>query len=234
MDKSGFEEYLKKGGRSPNAVLRCVKYVSAYEDFVTGPDIATTLDHAQPGDLIKFINELEEKEDSNAKGYLWAIRYYYDFIDNPDIKNLAGVLREERIERKPFSVKNFRGVDKRDIEILAEFGINNIDQLLRACLTREKREELAEKTGIPISRILELTKLSDMARIPGVKGIRARLYYDAGIDTVEKIASLEPEALRANVVEFVQISDFDGVPTLPAEAVYTVEKARQLPKIVQY
>jgi hypothetical protein len=67
-----------------------------------------------------------------------------------------------------------------------------------------------------------------------VKGIRARLYYDAGIDTVEKIAAIEPENLRAQVVEYTRASGFDGVPTLPAEAIYTVEKARTLPTIVEY
>jgi len=36
-----------------------------------------------------------------------------------------------------------------------------------------------------------------------VKGIRARLYYDAGIDSVEKMADWEPEALRRMVAEFV-------------------------------
>lgn len=64
-----------------------------------------------------------------------------------------------------------------------------------------------------------------------MKGTRARLYYEAGFDSVEKIANLEPEDLRDQVVEYVKESGFDGVPTLPAEAVYTVEKARYLPKI---
>jgi hypothetical protein len=76
--------------------------------------------------------------------------------------------------------------------------------------------------------------LSDLARIPGVKGIRARLYYDAGIDTVVTIAGLEPEELREIVVDYVARSGFDGLPTLPAEAEFTVEKARNLPSIVEY
>lgn len=67
-----------------------------------------------------------------------------------------------------------------------------------------------------------------------MKGIRARLYYDAGIDTVEKIAAMEPEELHERVITYVEESDFEGVPTLPAEAKYTVEKARELPKIVEY
>jgi predicted RecB family nuclease len=76
--------------------------------------------------------------------------------------------------------------------------------------------------------------LADLARIPGVKGVRARLYYDAGIDTVEKLAAIVPEELREMVVAYVEISGFDGQPTLPAEAKFTVEKARKLPSIIEY
>ena len=76
--------------------------------------------------------------------------------------------------------------------------------------------------------------MSDLARIPGVKGIRARLYYDAGIDTVEKMASWQPDRLVERIREFVAETDFDGIPTLPAEAEFTVNTAKQLPKIVQY
>ena len=49
---------------------------------------------------------------------------------------------------------------------------------------------------------------------PGVKGTRARLYFEAGIDSVEKIASLEPEEFREMVVDHVDQSGFEGVPTL--------------------
>ena len=65
-----------------------------------------------------------------------------------------------------------------------------------------------------------------------MKGTRARLYFEAGIDSVEKIASLEPEELRELVVDYVDLSGFEGVLTLAKEAVYTVEKARKSPKMV--
>jgi hypothetical protein len=67
-----------------------------------------------------------------------------------------------------------------------------------------------------------------------VKGVRARLYVDAGVDSVEKMATWEPEKLRAMVVEFVERTGFEGVPTLPAEARYTIDYARKLPVIVSY
>ena len=67
-----------------------------------------------------------------------------------------------------------------------------------------------------------------------MKGVRARLYYDAGLDTVEKIAAMEPDELRERIITYVEETGFKRLPTLPAEAKYTVEKARELPNIVEY
>ena len=36
------------------------------------------------------------------------------------------------------------------------------------------------------------------------------------------------------MVEYVAESEFEGIPTLPAEAQYTVDMARKFPKIVKY
>lgn len=93
---------------------------------------------------------------------------------------------------------------------------------------------LAEAAGIPESAILELVKLSDLARLPGVKGIRARLYYDAGVDSVKKMASWEPEALRMMVTEYALRTGFDGIPPLPKEVSSTIANAQKLPKVVEY
>lgn len=234
MDVQGFELYLARGGRGPSAVKRCIRLVLAFEEYLSTSKSIPGLDQARPDDLIDFVRALDEDSKKTSKGYLWALRYYYDFRNNRELSDLARVLREERIERKPFSIKNFRGIDSGTVDRLAKFGIRNIDQMMEAGASPGKREELAAQTGIPLSKVVELVKLSDLARIPGVKSIRARLYYDAGLDTVEKIANLEPGELRSQVVDFIEASDFEGVPTLPAEAVYTVEKARSLLKIVEY
>lgn len=233
MDKEGFCVYLKKGGRSPNAINRCLKFVSDFEDYLhefkNGKQLADVIDH----DLMDFVSLLDQESKTKAKGYLWAIRYYYDYISNDEIRDLAIRLRAQRIERSPFALKNFRGVNQDNVNDLAGIGIKNVNQMLKFADTNEERKRLSRQTGVPESAILELVKLSDLARIPGVKGIRARLYYDAGIDTVEKIAAMEPEELHERVITYVEESDFEGVPTLPAEAKYTVEKARVLPKIIE-
>jgi hypothetical protein len=36
------------------------------------------------------------------------------------------------------------------------------------------------------------------------------------------------------IVEFVECTGFDDIATLPAEARFTIQKAKELPKIVEY
>jgi hypothetical protein len=139
--------------------------------------------------------------------------------------------REKR--RNPFKLREFRGVDPACLELLAAHGFKHAEQLLAAGRTRPQRSALAKETGVPLAAITELVKLADLARLPGVKAIRARLYYDAGIDSVEKIASWEPEALRMRLAAFVERTGFDGIPPLPKEVSSTVANARKLPKVVE-
>lgn len=136
-------------------------------------------------------------------------------------------------KRNPFKLRDFRGVQPDHIAALEVQHIKSADQLLIAGRTRQQRSSLANLTGIPEDAILELVKLSDLARLPGVKGIRARLYYDAGVDTVEKMAEWEPEALRIMVTNYVEQTGFNGTPPLPKEVSSTIANAKKLPKIIE-
>ena len=135
--------------------------------------------------------------------------------------------------RNPFKLKDFRGVNPDFIEKLANHSIKNADQLLAAGRTPKQRTRLSKETGVPEAVILELVKLSDLARLPGVKGIRARLYYDAGVDSVEKMAKWEPDALLVMMTEYVKRTGFDGIPPLPKEVSSTIANARKLPKAIE-
>jgi DUF1009 family protein len=137
-------------------------------------------------------------------------------------------------KRNPFKLKEFRGVNSEYVEKLAAAGIKTAEQMLTAGQTAEKRTALARDTGIPEEAILELVKLSDLARLPGVKGIRARLYYDAGVDCVEKMAAWEPDALLKMTAEFVEQTGFQGIAPLPKEVSSTIANAKRLPRVVEY
>jgi len=134
----------------------------------------------------------------------------------------------------PFKLGDFRDIDPEIIAMLETRRIKNVDQMLAAGGTKRGRSTLARETGIPEKIILELVRLCDLARLPGVKGIRARLYYNAGVDSVEKMAGWEPEALRVMVTRYVERTGFDGIPPLPKEVSSTIANAKKLPIIVEY
>jgi hypothetical protein len=140
-------------------------------------------------------------------------------------------VREKK--RNHFKLSQFIGVDLAQIGRLAERGIRTADQMLSAGCTQAGRARLANETGIPQASILELVCLSDLARLPGVKGIRARLYYDAGVNGVRGMALWEPESLRKMVADYVERSGFSGLPPLPKEVSSTVANARRLPVLVE-
>jgi predicted flap endonuclease-1-like 5' DNA nuclease len=234
VDEEGFRTFLKRGGRSPSAVKRCIVYVQEFERYLQAHAPGQALAEARIDQLDGFVEWIEQEPRTSAKGHLWALRYYFDYVSDAGLRDHASALRQERIQRTPFPLRRFRGVDPDHAEALATLGIENVDQMRGAGRTPRDRQVLAERTGIPPHAILELVKLSDLARVAGLKGIRARLYHDAGVDTVEKLAAWEPEALRAMLVEFVERTGFDGIAPLPKEAAGAVAQAKKLPLVVEY
>jgi hypothetical protein len=234
LDREAFESYLKRGGRSPSAVKRCVRFVEEFEQYLQERGPVPGLDRAGPEELVAFIEWVEQAPGASAKTRLWAIRYYYDFASNEEMSRLAGELRQARIERKPFALRDFRGANPEHLARLAEVGIQNAKQMLEAGPSPGDRRRLSEQTGIPLPAVLELVKLSDLARIPGIAGIRARLYHDAGLDTLDKMAHWEAGDLRQHLTAFVERTGFEGIAPLPKEVSFCIEKARRLRRVVEY
>jgi len=136
--------------------------------------------------------------------------------------------------QNPFKLGDFMGVNPDQIAKLASIGIRTAGQMLKAGETPRGRADLAREAGIPLEIITELVTLSDLSRLPGVKSIRARLYFDAGVDTVEKLATYEPEELLALTTDFVQRTGFVGIAPLPKEVSSTVANARKLPRVIEW
>jgi len=85
-----------------------------------------------------------------------------------------------------------------------------------------------------MGKILEYLKLSDLSRLGGMEGVRARLYYDAGVDTLDKLSNWNPEELRTMLVDFVRKTGFKGIPPLPKEVSSTIESAKKLERLVGF
>lgn len=233
MDEPDFRRYLRREGRTEKVAHEVVTLVGQFAEFLQRQREGKGLTDAEPDDLEAFVARLETTPGSSAKTHLWAIRYYYAYIQDDEMRTVTAALREERISRAPFPLADFRGVAAEDSARLAAAGIRNVTQMLAAGRTPAQRVALAQKTGVSLRAIEDLVKLSDLARIPGVKGIRARLYVDAGFDTLDKLAACETEALRAALIEFVTRTGFEGIAPLPKEAAFTVAQARKLPRVIE-
>ena len=132
-----------------------------------------------------------------------SISTYYEYLHKEQMvlktKELIGL-----IELGKYKLKGFQGVNRKDIEKLDRNGIKTARQILVIGYTKEGRNKLSKITNIPVDSILELVKLSDLARIPGVKKVRARLYFEAGLDTLEKMAVCDAEGLRKISAECIK------------------------------
>ena len=232
MDEQGFTVFMKKKRKAEGTIERCLANARKFEEFLKAKN--KTLKKAVPKDLELFVETSIEPK--RVSMFMWSIIHYFLFLDNKELLETAKTIRARLITktRKPFKLKNFRGVKAKHAEILKKHGITDTEKMLEAGKTRKQRKELTKKTGLPDDVILELVKLSDLARLPGVKGIRARLYHDSGLDSTDKLAMTSVEDVLDITREFVEKTGFDGIAPLPKEAKSSVDKSKKLPKIVEW
>jgi hypothetical protein len=64
--------------------------------------------------------------------------------------------------------------------------------------------------------------------------VRARLYHEAGFDTIDKMAACDPSEMRQRLADFIKKTGFKGIPPTPGEAQNTVTMAKYLKRLVKY
>jgi len=100
---------------------------------------------------------------------------------------------------KPNRIKDFPNVSENTARKLEKVGIKNTVRLFDSILTPASREVLSEQTGIDQDEVLKLTKLTDISRIRWVNHTFAYVLYEAGYDTVEKMANVDYTELYETV-----------------------------------
>ncbi|MFX1482186.1 MAG: DUF4332 domain-containing protein [Promethearchaeota archaeon] len=232
MDEDGFREYLKKQGKSERATDSIIQLTSEFEQYLSEEGTAPAA--AQPEDLEGLALWIEENQRRNPNKHLWAITAFYQFMKNEKLAKSASALRGKKIKRSPFRINKFRGISQDYARELSRIGIDNVDQMIQRGKTPELRMKLVEATGIPMKAIIEFVKLSDLSRLGAVKSIRARLYHDSGIDTLDKLERFTPRELREFLLEWIEKTGFDGIAPQPKEAENVIKTASKLPRIVEY
>jgi hypothetical protein len=235
MDAEEFRKHLKRRGKKDHVIDSLIGQVEQFRQFV-GDTLGADLDTATCDDLEAYADRAEGERKGKGRIVVRGVGLYYTWLGKEELASCAGAIREAGIARTRQSpaLVEFLGVNPSDVERLASAGIGNTEQMIEAGRTPAQRRALSWQTGLPMETILEFVKLSDLARIPGIAGIRARLYHDAGADTLDNLATWEPEPLRQMLVEFVERTGFEGIAPLPKETKSAVDKARKLPKLVEW
>ena len=232
MKKDEFIQRMKKDKKTPTTIKRYIAFKEVFERYLKSCKKGK-IEKAIPEDLIEFKIWGEKNSLKNLRLHFMGIATYYKYLNKNQM-----VLKSNEImgfiDLKTYKVSAFQGVDPNIARKLKQIGIKTAEDLLEVGSTEEGRIRLSKTSEIPVDSILELVKLSDLARIPGVKKIRARLYYDAGLDTLDKIARCNAERLRQITGEFIKKSDFKGIPPTPKEAEHTVAMAKYLEKNVRF
>lgn len=233
MDESGLRAYLKKKIKSSNTIARCIKFTTQFEKFLSDHLRGKSIGDTTKEDLEEFVYWLEETGVA-PNAILWGLSLYFEFTSNKELRNAASRMRGARIKDVEFKIRDFRGLKEEHVKKLEQMHLTSAKDIRNACKTPESRVSISEESGVPLEAILEITKLSDLARLGGVKGIRARLYYDGGVTTLDELVSWDPEELRNMLLEFVERTGFDGVAPWPKEARDTVNIAKNLSRIIEY
>lgn len=131
-------------------------------------------------------------------------------------------------------IKEIEGIGPTYAEKLANIGINTVHALLDKGCTRTGRKELAEKTGISETLVLEWVNMADLFRIEGIGEEYSDLLEEAGVDTVVEFSKRVPENLHAKLKEVNEQKKLvKQLPPLDMVKKW-IEQAKTLPKKVEY
>jgi len=132
------------------------------------------------------------------------------------------------------SLIRIEGIGNKYATKLKMVGISTTAALLEKGRTPQGRKDIAEKSGITKTLILEWVNLADLFRIKGIGEEYSDLLEEAGVDTVVELAQRNPANLYASVVDVNKKKKL--VRKLPTEDQIRdwVKQAKKLPRVVEY
>jgi hypothetical protein len=232
MDEDGFLSYMKKKKaplRKTNAYINRIK---RFEKYLSENENKESIENSTAENLEKYVEWCNEH---NVNPYLefFGIREYFRFLGSEELPYTCNQIMQ-MIQLQKFKLKNFLTADQESAKKLAGIGIKTASQILEAGKTITEREILASTSGVPVNEVLKFVKLANLARCPGHMKKRACLYYEAGLDTFDKIAEQDPELMIKFLDDFIKKTGFDGsAPTL-ADAKSSIENSKRIPRIIEF
>jgi predicted flap endonuclease-1-like 5' DNA nuclease len=132
------------------------------------------------------------------------------------------------------NIKDIEGIGLAYGEKLEAAGVKTDTALLEQGASKRGRQELAEKTGISETHILNWVNRADLARIKGIGSEYADLLEAAGVDSVPELGQRNATNLHAKMTEVN--AEKNLVRSLPSESMVEgwVEQAKGLDRVVTH
>ncbi|OLS29880.1 MAG: hypothetical protein ThorAB25_13380 [Candidatus Thorarchaeota archaeon AB_25] len=238
MDEEGFRRSLKKQRRSDGTIQTCIDFTLKFEQYLEKHRKEKTVENVKIADLEAFI-EWGKSEIGSMNSYLWALGRYFEFSEQESLRKRANQMRQSEIAKKrgkgkKLLLRKIHGVQEEDVKKLESEGVSDTKTMLISGRTHELRVELSKRIGVPLKRIVEFVKIADLTRIVDIKGVRVRLLYSTGVDTVEKVAIQDPETLRELTIKVNEAEKLmKRHPTL-VETTYWIRQAKELEPIIDW
>jgi predicted flap endonuclease-1-like 5' DNA nuclease len=117
---------------------------------------------------------------------------------------------------------------------LAGAGLKTVEGLLKAGASPKGRKEIAEKSGIDVTMVLEWVNRADLYRIKGVSKQYSDLLEKAGVDTVVELS----KRVAANLYKKMEVVNkeknlVNGMPGVKRVEDW-IAQAKKLPRVVKY
>ena len=129
---------------------------------------------------------------------------------------------------------DIEGIGPAYAEKLTKNGIRTVEGLLKRGASDAGRKEIADKTGLSHTLILEWVNRADLYRIKGVGAQYSDLLENAGVDTVVELSKRVAENLYSKMLEVNKAKNLTNqMPGVKAVKKW-IEQAKKLPRVVSY
>ena len=226
LNMHGFSDFLTKKGKKDNVVIDLVYRIREFNAYVN-EFFNVTIQNALPDHIVSFLNfqiETQELPDD----YIKAIALFYQFTGNTELfeicQDIKANLSNQKVRKATF--RDIYGLTPEHAAAFRKVNIKSNEELLVVSRTHEDRFNLARMLNVPYNTILEYTKLADLLRVGGIRIMRAKLYHDAGFDTIQKIAAETPENFCSKVKAFINENNYNARPPVLREAAKTIRAAK--------
>lgn len=131
-------------------------------------------------------------------------------------------------------IEKIEGIGPKFGKQLRAIGIRSTGELLKKGAAKKGRVEIAEKSGITETLILEWVNLADLMRIKGIGEEYSDLLEEAGVDTVKELRNRNPANLHAKMLEVNAAKKLVRRPPALSMVEDWVKQAKALPPVVSY